>query len=173
MSEINANFMPGDKVAGMEILLVEDQYAMALVIESAIRKVTSRFAGCAITVVAKLEDAKAIIARHAPDFIILDLTLSDSSMEETLKHVEDMEGKSPLLILTGHDVDRVKAEIPNLAVDIASKEMITSSRGFLFNLILDIRQRWMDKKRKQESEAMKSMLAEMRAITLELDANRT
>lgn len=164
-----SGFMPS-KSDRLEILLVEDQTDMAEYFVSIIKKVIERFPGCTVTYVRFLAEALTIIRSHAPDVVLLDLTLADrgNTMEETLTHVEAIQEKCPLLILTGHDVDRVKALIPLINVEIVNKRDAYSRPRWFFNLILNVVTIWRAKRKREDDESMANLIFRMREIAEEL-----
>lgn len=168
----DTNFMPVDKRTGMEILIVEDQIPVAEIVSIVIRRVFERFPGCKVRYVRFLSEALEIINRHAPDVVVLDLLLADpdSSMEKTLSHLDEIEERSPLVILTGHDPAEVRKLIPDSKVEIVAKDSMIEGRDWFFNLLLNVRQKWLDKRQKEEREAVKSILGQMREISKQLNA---
>ena len=79
----------------MQILLVEDDHALASALQEALRQ-----QDYAINVVASGEAALYVISTDPPDLVILDLGLPDIDGIEVLKRVRQKEHDLPILLLT-------------------------------------------------------------------------
>ncbi len=79
----------------MQILLVEDDHALASALQEALRQ-----QDYAINVVASGEAALYVISTDPPDLVILDLGLPDIDGIEVLKRVRQKQHDLPILLLT-------------------------------------------------------------------------
>lgn len=83
------------------ILLVEDDASDAHLLRQLLKTVmNARFD---ITWVKSLAEAQQYLHEHAPDIVLLDLTLPDSSGLETVHAGRRAAGALPLIVLTGHN----------------------------------------------------------------------
>jgi CheY-like chemotaxis protein len=82
----------------MRILLAEDEEIVRKIFINLIHGLTSKVIECS-TLQETMEAAK----EDDFDIIVLDLTLLDSSLENTLAHVGDIKrmGKAPIVVITG------------------------------------------------------------------------
>lgn len=83
------------------ILLVEDDPSDAHLVRSALR--TAQGIQFEILWVTTLCEARQPLSENAPELLLLDLSLPDSSGLETVKKGRQMAGALPIVVLTGHD----------------------------------------------------------------------
>ena len=81
------------------VLLVEDSRTDAELVESLLRH--SSAARFDVTVAGSLVTALEWLARHTPDVVLLDLTLSDSAGLATYRSVRNRDPEVPVVVLTG------------------------------------------------------------------------
>ena len=78
----------------IHILIVEDEKPMADLMERLVKPLLSHFAGSQVTVAHKLVDALLTVrAYNAPDIVLLDLTLPDSDIENTMNHIDEIDSR--------------------------------------------------------------------------------
>ena len=83
----------------LKILLVEDSSGDAVLLQAML---DGRDAGhYAITTIATLREAKALLARQAWDAVLLDLSLPDSQGLETIGRLAPVAPSVPIVVLTG------------------------------------------------------------------------
>lgn len=86
----------------IRILIVEDDPLYAEVVNRLVRPIVAAFPGSSVITVNTIEAALQLIAQMpAPDLTLLDLTLPPSGMKETLAHLEAMEERTAVVIVTG------------------------------------------------------------------------
>lgn len=78
------------------LLLVEDDPIHVEIVDFHLGRVT----GCAfdVTVLPRIEDAIEHLRSTPTDFVLLDLTLPDSELEETLERIPDLVARGPLVV---------------------------------------------------------------------------
>ena len=86
-----------DLLAGRHVLIVEDQFLIALDLEDELRS----FAAASADVVATVADAMATIAARKPDLAILDIDLGGETTEAIAERLAEL--GVPFLFATGYD----------------------------------------------------------------------
>lgn len=117
----------------MNILIVEDEE----VVSTKLSQLLADFPDSTIKIVATLRDAMSMIqSQSAPDIVLLDLTLQDSSRENTAANVPTILKHCPrTVIVTGHDADIVR-EMEGIGdVPIAEKAAVFGTRGLIHSII--------------------------------------
>lgn len=171
-------FMPASApIPGFEILIIEDEAVTAAYITRIIDKIMSNFPESKISVARDMKTAMFTILQHAPDLILLDLSLPDSPWEETLeKRIDAFAERSPLVILTGHSVDSIRKFITECGavqskdVEVLSKEQVFVRHGWFFERIFDVVKKWNEKKHGQARKEIRQMLDRAAEINTTLHA---
>lgn len=108
-------------MVSLDVLIVEDDDLYSEIIERLISPLRSHFGKCTIRKVSTMEDALKEIRKEPPyDIVLLDLMLPDSTIEETIGQLQDMENRSAVVIVTGHPLAKAKLQGLNreyIAVD--------------------------------------------------------
>lgn len=104
----------------LRVLIAEDEEQVTEVIERSLEFLP--FSKIVIKKVKTLEEALAIINEEPPpDLVTLDLRLTDSGPENTLAHVEQIEQRCPVIVVTGKMIDGFDEMITKLNIDIIKK----------------------------------------------------
>lgn len=85
----------------LSVLLVEDDRADALLIETALQRSTET--DCSIRSVGRLSEAATAVGTEAFDIILLDLNLPDCRGLRTLDRLREVAPDSPIIVLSGLD----------------------------------------------------------------------
>ncbi len=97
-----------------EIFVVEDDPGMGIVLRMNLKRLLDRFTGSVLVIARTYGEVRERLLRYPPpDFIILDLNLPDSNMEETLSHYEELQEHSAVVIVTGQSKEKVMALLRN------------------------------------------------------------
>lgn len=154
----------------MRFLIVEDDPGMGLVLRHKLASILSRFPEAIVTLVQSLAAAKHEIETYpSPDVVVLDLTLLDATWEETLAEASSFDLRSPVVILTGHPIEKVKALLSNSSIEILAKTPETLAGSGLFQAIL----RAFNRKAERENLRMKENIAFMKDLINEPYATQT
>lgn len=87
----------------LRVLIVEDEPNVAVMLELIIAPILKEWPNSTITKVRSFAEAEKIInSLPFPDVAIVDLTLPDSSMEQTIKNLSTLNARCPVVIITGH-----------------------------------------------------------------------
>lgn len=108
----------------IKILIVEDDTnGMGKMLVERIGFLRSHFQRAEISLVETLADARRVLLIYPrPDMIVLDLGLPDSLWEETVAAAPELDSKSPVVIVTGHPEDQVRALLKCPEVEIIMKD---------------------------------------------------
>lgn len=119
----------------VSVLLVEDDDNFAKVLAQVL--VTC---GLVVYRVPTLTEAMSEAAIHQPDVILLDLSLPDSSMEQTIRAIPDLKELSPksqICVLTGHADKGLEDKVISMgASSFTVKGGGMGSRQDILNLLL-------------------------------------
>jgi DNA-binding NtrC family response regulator len=145
----------------IHILLVEDDPIASGRIMELVAPLIEAFPGSRITPVRSMGEARLIIDRTpSPDVVLLDLTLPDSMIEETLARIESIEDRSPVVIVTGTSKDRVLRLLKGRRVEIAEKDVIFRERGALVKFVGRAMEAW----RGQRFQRLDALIAQAKAL---------
>lgn len=149
----------------MRFLIVEDDPGMGVVLRQKLDIIRTRFPAATITLVRSLAAAKHETESYpTPDTTILDLTLLDAFWEETVAAAPAIDAQSPVVIITGHPVEKVRALLANDEIEVLGKTPEVLSGNFLFEAIY----RALNRKADRETKRMKADVAFMREFLDEL-----
>lgn len=110
--------------APIRILIVEDDPLYAEVVRSLVQPILNAFPGSSVTAVRTMEAALAAVAAlDAPDLTLLDLTLPPSGMEETLAHLDALEDRTAVVIVTGQKEELIRRIIGDRKTPIVEKTL--------------------------------------------------
>lgn len=108
--------------APLYILIVEDSETVAAVIERTIGRLREWFPDAVIQAVTSWADAiRYINADPAPDLTLLDLTLPDATMHESIARVKHLEERTAVVIITGQKRETVEERLIDSEVEILEK----------------------------------------------------
>lgn len=148
----------------IHILIVEDEKPMADLMERLVKPLLSHFPGSQVTVAHKLVDALLTVrAYNAPDIVLLDLTLPDSDIENTMNHIDEIDSRCAVVIVTGHSRERVKQMLLNDSIPIVDKSAAITNPGMLARVIVKAFGYW----HQQHFDRIQRNLARMRQIVTE------
>ena len=122
--ELSAWPSPSDGTARHTVLLVEDDRDVAHIL-----RLVLAAAGYRVNVAHTCAEAEALVNLEAPDALVLDLRLPDGTGLELARRLLDDGYDLPIVLVTGHDVDRAEYDEPVL-VDWLNKP-VDQERLFL------------------------------------------
>lgn len=127
----------------LKILIVEDEQPVADVLERLVAPLKDSFPGSQVILATRMADALEIIGSiPSPDITLLDLSLPDSSIEETIGRLRDIEAVCPVVIVTGHATERVIAMMGDLKVPVIDKSIALFESNFLVRAIVRVVEAW-------------------------------
>lgn len=115
-----------EALAGKKILVIEDEYLIAIEIESTLREAGA----LAVELVSNVEDALGRIASSAWDAVITDNNLQGRSCEEIVAALHA--NRIPFVVVTGYDprwLHRSLGDAPVLVKPFASPTLVACVRG--------------------------------------------
>lgn len=113
------------------ILIVEDSDALQKVMSNLVEPIVRKWPQSSKQFVKTFEAALEIANREpAPDIILLDLSLPDSTMESTIDRLDMFWDRSPVLIVTGHTPDEVREAMKDHAVPVLYKQDMVNNDGY-------------------------------------------
>jgi DNA-binding NtrC family response regulator len=134
---------------------------MATVFRTKLDALLAKFPLAEITVVRSFREAREkAFSFPFPDCIILDLTLLDYTWEETLRESDQLEERAPLIIVTGHPVEKVKAKLNNREIEVVPKTPETLEANFLIAAIA----RAINRRCERENKRLMENITVMREI---------
>jgi CheY-like chemotaxis protein len=93
---------------GLKILIVEDEEPMAQLLEKLVKPLRQHFPNSEVILANRMEQALSILSTFpSPDVMLLDLTLPDSTLEQTIAKIDQIEGQCPVVLVTGHAREKV------------------------------------------------------------------
>ncbi len=105
--------------AAPTILLVEDEATLA---KNIVRFLTRE--GFALRAAATIREARALLAAHSPDLVLLDLSLPDGSGQDLLREIRAQHARAKVIVLTGHGTIQTAVEAMKAgAWDFVSKPL--------------------------------------------------
>lgn len=118
-------------------LVVEDDRTVAYFVEGQLAAIREAFPHAVIQLVHTWKDAgRVIFADPAPTVILMDLSMPGSTREETIARVAEIEERSAVIIITGHNEDDVRRMLGESKVEILRKDPRLMSQGFLIRAIV-------------------------------------
>lgn len=106
----------------LHVLIVEDDSHMAEWVQQHIEPLRAAFPRAVIEIVSTwLAAQSAIACEPPPNVTLLDLTLPDSTMLETIARVSIIEQRSAVVIITGHKTEDVEALLVDSRVEVLHK----------------------------------------------------
>lgn len=106
----------------LRILIVEDQPSMAAVLAHKVDKLRRWFPKAEVLTRHTMAEALALISIDPPpDSILLDLSLPDSDMKETISRVASFTQRSAVVIITGHTGHEVEELLIGQEVEVLRK----------------------------------------------------
>jgi DNA-binding NtrC family response regulator len=106
----------------IKILIAEDAELLPELMEKRIRPLLDRFPGSEVVFARSLEAVLRIIACEPPPTVTaLDLTLDDAGFEKTLSYVEEIDRRSPVVVVTGANLDGWAEKLKALNIEVISK----------------------------------------------------
>lgn len=151
----------------IRILIVEDEKSFQIIFERLVKPLTEHFKGSTVTVASRLRDAMQIIAGYPPpDIVILDLNLPDSAMAETIKRLDEIEERCPLIIVTGYSTDLVRGLIKSQReYEIVQKDENLYTK--LAKAVVAVFSAWHRKKEQQDRQEQQDRIDRMEEIVRE------
>lgn len=110
-------------MSALRILVVEDERNMAGLLFSELEMIRRTFPDSPITMAGSYKGMLlALMTNPAPDVVILDLTLPDSRMTETISSIGEIEKIATVVIVTGSHPEQVQPLLTNPDVEILHKD---------------------------------------------------
>ncbi len=106
----------------MKILLIEDNDADSRLIKEQLKEIEGQ--PFEIERVDRLQRGIKRLEKNSTDLVLLDLSLPDSDREETLREIHKQCGHLPIVVLSGHDDDRLAFE----AVGAGAQDYLVKGR---------------------------------------------
>lgn len=130
----------------MRILIVEDVQLEAEMLERALCAFAALHEKPEVIVTNSFYAAVEIVVNHTPplDIVILDGTLSDIDMTETIQNVKQIEDHAPCFVLTGYrkeDVEKMLADAQASHIEVVQKGPGVFN-GMLYKIISRVITRW-------------------------------
>lgn len=149
----------------LKILLVEDAEHLPELMQKVITPLLQRFPHSEVMTTPSLARALDLISEcPPPDVVTLDLTLADSSLENTMAHVEQIEGRSPVVLVTGGNVDTWRDMLEQLQIEVIDK----SSDWLRGNVLVMAIVRAVMRGKTREAQRVNERLAAMRDLNEQL-----
>jgi len=121
----------------LQILIVEDDHNMALWVTKHLDPLKEAFPRASIAVVHTWADAEKVIAADPPPNVaLLDLSLPDSKMVETINRVPMIEERCAVVIITGHNKDDVEKLLVDKKVEVLEKKPSLFGTGTIIRAIV-------------------------------------
>lgn len=107
----------------LHILIVEDDEGVSRLLSGKLASaLEEEFPGVRISRTGSRQDAERIIAmEEPPDATVLDLVLTDSTLEQTIGVVKAFEKRTAVVIITGHRKEKVEELLLDSAVEVVEK----------------------------------------------------
>lgn len=150
----------------IHILIIDDEASIYSLLDKILLPLVKKWPNSEITKVKTKEKAFAILQKYPlPDIVLHDLKLPDSGIEETLKTLDEVEDKSPVLVLTGYDINWVRSLITYRTkhLEILSKDDILKD-GFLINAIINAISKWSKPKGLSNMDKIERNLVKLREL---------
>lgn len=121
----------------LRILIVEDEHSVVMLLERVLEPLLKRWPNSKIIAVRKLVEAFEIIKNFPyPDIILLDLTLIDSTLENTISRIDEMEGNAPVVVITGHSKHEVESLMKDHQTPVVYKdESLAGGSGLIAGMV--------------------------------------
>lgn len=114
----------------MRILIVEDSQPIQILLERIVKPLMAEFPGSTIIISNTLAGALVHLSEMPyPDIALLDLTLDDATIEQTIASIPRMQETCPVAIVTGHSKEKVKELLGDIEVPIIEKDPQIWRRG--------------------------------------------
>lgn len=121
----------------LKILIVEDDDSFSALMERFVRPLRAAFPTSELMVKRSLSDALEEIGRiNPPDITLLDLSLPPHTVEQTLTHLDSMEARTAVVIITGQDRERVQRLLNGRHTPVISKDEVVRDGGLLIGMIV-------------------------------------
>lgn len=142
----------------LRVLIVEDHPLEAELVQRALYIFSSLLGEPEIIITNTFAAALSIVrGTHPTDIVILDSTLDDSTMQETIKNVRQIEDHSPTFILTGYpkaDVEALLAMQDNGHIEVVEKGPHVFTKGFLTGVVSTVISKWHARRKTPMREAL-------------------
>lgn len=152
----------------IKILLVEDEHLPADLIKTTLAPIMERFPDGEILLAGTMRAAEEIASNVPhPDIVILDLSLPDSTREQTLATIPRFLDRSPVLVITGWPNPKMAQQVLATGAGFLHKTQL--SKGSLFKSIVATVLAW-----KGDTPRMKAIRENLReAYQILDDASQT
>jgi CheY-like chemotaxis protein len=134
----------------IHIVIVEDDRNFAAIECDLVRKLIDKFPGSIVQVVTTMAAALALAAEVIPpDVMLLDLSLPPLTPPETLSHLDTLEDRLAVVIVTGHTEAEVRAIIGSkrdTPVVMKTPELLDNNGGILHRAIVAAVDGFLDRK---------------------------
>lgn len=137
-------------MTNFHLVIVEDDANFATIESGLVRNLIDKFPGSTVRVVTTMGDALAIASEVIPpDVMLLDLSLPPLTPRETLSHLDALEDRLAVVIVTGHTESEVRAIIGSkrdTPVVMKTPELIKDNGGILHRAIVAAASALLDRK---------------------------
>lgn len=153
----------------MHILIVEDENTMSMIMSKIVGPIVENFPNSTIQIATHLYEALDVVARTpAPDIVLLDLSLPDSTMENTIAKLTQIEDRSPVVIVTGHARESLESLLAGRDTEFIQKQDADFFKsGYIIGIILRVLQR----RKRRDFEQMDTNIERMRTLLANGSAN--
>lgn len=111
-------------MVGIRILIVEDDERFASIAVNLIQPIMKAFPGSSVLHVKTIDAALVAVSEMvAPDITLLDLTLPPSNLQDTLAHLDTLEDRTAVVIVTGHSEEEVRRIIGQRPTPVVLKSL--------------------------------------------------
>lgn len=130
-------------MSGLRVLIVEDGVHYGDLIRRTLCTLERVCGRVEVTATNTFASAARIVADKVPqDIVVLDLTLSDSTMEQTLARLAEIEGNAPTVIVTGTPRTLVERYLGLPSVPVVEKGPELFTKGYLTGIVVNAITAW-------------------------------
>ncbi len=120
----------------MKILVVEDDIPFSSLMERFVKPLVDAFPRSELMIVHTLESALEEIARTpSPDITILDPNLPPHGMEDTFKHLDSIEDRTALVVVSGFPKSEIEKQLAGRETPFSTKLDLVGNWAILDDLI--------------------------------------
>ena len=160
--ELNASLAPALSTP-IHILIVEDIATVAKWIEIHLKPLLEAFPRAQIDIVYTWKQASEYVDSETPPHVVLlDLSLPDSEMMDTIRRVPEIDKRSAVVIITGHAIEDVEKLLVDSKVEVLSKGLAMKMTDKIVSAIVRAIERKSFSEEKERFEWMKSGIKDLK-----------